>query len=198
MPVGRDRARLVAQLTRARRKLTEAKTSTTLEYVQSVLETKAALVEGVVEGRALSEEVSRDVLSELERLVSALSPQLADTSEEELTGDRVLEMLQQARDIYQMEHPETADAFVQGRLPDLSDQALQMLVRVLQGPRSTCYRVTSRSKPDKFYEITADGSDLVCTCPGFKYRGTCSHARGLKAALSAGDGLPEGVERVEE
>jgi SWI/SNF-related matrix-associated actin-dependent regulator of chromatin subfamily A-like protein 1 len=168
------------------------------EFVRSVLETKAALVAGVVEGRALSEEVGRDVLSELERLVGTLSPQLADTSEDELTGNRVLELLQQAREVYRGEHPETVDAFVQDRLPDLSDQALQMLIRVLQGPRSTRYRVTSQSKPDKFYEITADGPDLVCTCPGFEYRGTCSHARTLKAALAAGGGLPEGVERVEE
>ena len=168
------------------------------EFVRSVLETKAALVEGVVKGRALSEDVGRDVLSELERLVGALSPQLADTSEEELTGDRLLELLQQAREAYRMEHPEAADAFVQDRLPDLSGQALQMLIRVLQGPRSTCYRVTSRSKPGKFYEISAEGPDLVCTCPGFEYRGTCSHARALKAALAAGDGLPEGMERVEE
>ena len=168
------------------------------EFVRSVLETKAALVAGVVEGRALSAEVSRDVLSELERLVGALSPQLADTSAEELTGDRVLELLQQAREAYQEEGLQGGEILVQDRLPDLSDQVLETLIRVLQGPRSTRYRVTSRSKPGQLYEIAAEGPDLMCTCPGFEYRGTCSHARTLKAALVAGDGLPKGVARIEE
>ena len=34
--------------------------------------------------------------------------------------------------------------------------------------------------------------DTLCSCPGFEYRGTCSHARKLKAALGGGGALPAG------
>jgi len=37
-PAGNDRGRLLAKLTTARRKLAEAKASTTIEYVQNVLD----------------------------------------------------------------------------------------------------------------------------------------------------------------
>jgi len=36
------------------------------------------------------------------------------------------------------------------------------------------------------YVITADGTDVTCTCPGFEYRGQCCHARDVKAALATG------------
>jgi hypothetical protein len=35
---------------------------------------------------------------------------------------------------------------------------------------------------------------VTCTCPGFGYRGQCSHSRNLKAALERGRGLPAGFE----
>jgi hypothetical protein len=31
----------------------------------------------------------------------------------------------------------------------------------------------------KFYVLDVDGGDVTCTCPGFEYRGACSHAREL-------------------
>jgi SWI/SNF-related matrix-associated actin-dependent regulator of chromatin subfamily A-like protein 1 len=168
------------------------------EFVRAVLETKAALVAGVVDGEALGEEVGRDVLSELERLVGALSPRLADTGEEELTGERVRELLRQARDEYRAEHTEVEATFSQDTLPELSDRALEALVQVLRGPQQVRYRVESNSKPGEFYEIAVEGADLVCACKGFEYRGTCSHVRTLKGALAKGGALPDGVTRVEE
>ena len=45
--------------------------------------------------------------------------------------------------------------------------------------------------------LDVDGAgDVICSCPGFEYRGACTHARALKKALAEGTALPEGVERV--
>ena len=44
--------------------------------------------------------------------------------------------------------------------------------------------------------LDVDGGDVSCTCPGFEYRGACSHARELKAALTSGRPLPKGYEAV--
>jgi len=163
------------------------------EFVRMVLETKAALVSSVVDGTALSNAAMRDVLGELERLVGMLSPRMADTAAAELTGEQVRAWLQEASAEYRAEHPREELEILQGdRLPELSDAALQALVRVLQGPQSTSYRVESSSKKGAYYEISVDGQDVLCSCPGFEYRGTCSHARKLKAALAAGGELPKG------
>lgn len=51
------------------------------EFVQQVLATKAALADAVVDGTALSPAASRDVLSELEAMVAAISPRLAERTE---------------------------------------------------------------------------------------------------------------------
>ncbi len=37
--------------------------------------------------------------------------------------------------------------------------------------------ITSRSKPDVTYEVQVAGGVVTCTCPGFSYRGNCTHAR---------------------
>ena len=54
------------------------------------------------------------------------------------------------------------------------------------------YRFASASHPGVAYEITVDGADVICTCPGFEYRGQCRHARDLKAFLT---GAQEGDSR---
>ena len=82
--------------------------------------------------------------------------------------------------------------------PVLSEEALLALARVLSGPRSTIYRATSKSDPSKSYTLTVDGGDVACSCPGFEYRGACSHSRELKAALVGNKPLPAGLVRSEE
>ena len=68
-----------------------------------------------------------------------------------------------------------------------------MLAEALAGPALRRYRVASGSRPGLSYELTADeAGDIICTCPGFEYRGMCSHALKLKTALVAGGGLPAG------
>ena len=46
------------------------------------------------------------------------------------------------------------------------------------------------------YELTIDGTDVTCNCPGFEYRGQCRHARDLKTALAAGEPAPQGYRHV--
>ena len=73
----------------------------------------------------------------------------------------------------------------------LSPEAVAVLAKVLAGPASQRYRVTSHSRPGVSYVLELDGPDVVCSCPGFEYRGACSHARELKAALKKGT-VPSG------
>ena len=168
------------------------------EFVRMALETKAALVSSVIEGKAISTEATRDVLGELERLFGLLSPRMADTSVAELTGEQMRTWLQEASNQYREEHPEEELSILQSdRLPNLSDKALQALVSVLQGPQSKRYRVESNSKKGEHYEVDVDGQDIQCSCTGFEYRGTCSHVRSFKTALVAGSKLPKGFSTVD-
>jgi len=81
-------------------------------------------------------------------------------------------------------------------LRELPADAILALARVLSGSTPQRYRASSSSKPGKFYVLDVDGGDVSCTCPGFEYRGACSHARELKAALTGGRPLPKGYEVV--
>ena len=69
---------------------------------------------------------------------------------------------------------------------DAFRRALQALAGALARPSVERYRFASTSHPDVEYEVTIDGADVTCTCPGFEYRGQCRHARDIKAALAAG------------
>ena len=73
-----------------------------------------------------------------------------------------------------------------------SQEAIEILARVLSGPKIAKYRAESSSRPGAFYELEVDGNDVSCTCRGFQYRGNCQHSRALKAALVKGEDLPKG------
>ncbi|HXG34213.1 MAG TPA: SWIM zinc finger family protein [Bryobacteraceae bacterium] len=48
-----------------------------------------------------------------------------------------------------------------------------------------------RARPGVSYLLECDAAgDVTCSCPGFQYRGQCSHARELKARLVQGGPLP--------
>jgi hypothetical protein len=63
--------------------------------------------------------------------------------------------------------------------------------------RSSRYRVRSSRKADVTYTLDVDGPDVICSCPGFEYRGNCTHARALKKALTTGASLPPEFVAVE-
>lgn len=164
------------------------------EFVQGVLETKAALISAVVEGEALSPNATRDVLSELEALVSRISAKISDP-DTPMTDEEWVEAL-----LKEVEHDNAEGQTTGGeaKKPVLSRDALLALARVLTRPSAKVYRATSKSDPSKSYTLTCDAGDVTCTCPGFEYRGMCSHAKVLKAALAAGKPAPAGYDAVSE
>ena len=165
------------------------------EFVQAMLERKAALVEAVVEGRAT--EMGGDVLAELERLVGLMSPKLASLRDGELSDADLQQVLDEAREKLRAE--QGRDDVANGQHGDRSSmvQALALLAQALSGAHSERYRVVSNSRPGAFYDLEVAQSDVMCACPGFEYRGACSHARKLKDALSKGTRLPAGFTAVE-
>ena len=160
------------------------------EFVRNVLETKTALVNAVVDGEALDPGATRDVLTELEHLVSRISANIADP-DTPLTDEEWVEAL-----LKELEHenPEAVTVGGAAKKPVLSREALLALARVLTRPTAKVYRATSKSDPSKAYSLTYESGDTSCTCPGFEYRGMCSHSKTLKAALDAGKPLPPGYE----
>ena len=134
------------------------------EFVRTVLESKSHIIDQLVDGAALPDELQQDVMGELRRVMGMIEPQLAKLRTEEVDEEQVAALLQAA--------------------------AVELLARVLAGPVQASYRVESSSKPGEFYLLDVDGTDISCSCRGFSYRGNCQHARTLKQALVTGTRLP--------
>jgi SWI/SNF-related matrix-associated actin-dependent regulator of chromatin subfamily A-like protein 1 len=159
------------------------------EFISRALNTKAALIEAVVEGRGEAP-VGGDLLAELESLVRALSPQLASLSDAESSEDPVDRLLREAVQAVAAREGPAESLARRESLRGLSGDAILALARVLSGPGATRYRALSSSKPGAFYILDVDGGDVMCNCPGFEYRGACRHSRSLKAALAKGEAVP--------
>jgi SWI/SNF-related matrix-associated actin-dependent regulator 1 of chromatin subfamily A len=168
-------------------------TGTVDDFVQAVLETKGALVSAVVDGHALTGDLSGSVLDELQRALRAISPGLADTPATIVDDEVIQRLLRDASDELRAARDTRSDGIDASRRPEDIDalrRALEALARVLSGPRGNRYRIASTSHPGIDYVITDDGTDVTCSCPGFEYRGQCRHARDVKAALAAGKAVP--------
>jgi len=163
------------------------------EFVQAVLETKTALVRSVVEGEALLADDGGAVLEELERAIASLSPGLADARLDGTDPDAINEMVRTATERWRNRH--SAPSAGETRAADPATirslrAALEVLARVLSGPKAVRFQIASSSKPGSHYFIDVDGSDVTCSCPGFEYRGQCKHARDVKNALASGNAPP--------
>ena len=166
------------------------------EFVSHALKVKASLIEAVVEGTG-PVPMDADLLTELESLLGGLSPSIATLKDAESGEDAVDRLLREVSQAMAAKEVSQEQRMTREALRQLPAEAIQALARVLSGPTTQRYRVGSSSKPGKFYVLDVDGGgDVTCTCPGFEYRGACSHARELKAALAAGRPLPEGFEAV--
>ena len=166
------------------------------EFVESVLRSKAALIEAVVEGSG-DLVVGVDMLAELEALVRSISPRLASAPESGSGEDPVDRLLREAVQAAR-QREEAVRIRERAVLRTLPAEAIQALARVLSGPTITRYRVKSRSRSGASYLLDVAGGDVTCSCPGFEYRGACTHSRALKSALAQGTELPPGVERLSE
>jgi SNF2 family DNA or RNA helicase len=167
------------------------------EFVQAVLETKTALVRSIVDGEALFSDEGGAVLEELERAIAALSPGLADADlagyDEAAARGVIDELVRSATEQWRNRHVATSGHEAKSADPAAIRSlraAVEVLARVLQGPRAQRFQTASSSKPGSHYFIDVDGSDVTCSCPGFEYRGQCKHTRDVKNALASGKALP--------
>ncbi len=165
------------------------------EFVKTVLETKAALMDALVEGTLLiadeDGEVQADVLSELKRMMNALSVHADEVEETQL-----LNVLQKASDAYLEENASHLREATRAQLRPYSEEAIRTLAQVLTGPERAVYHVESSSQKGKFYTLEVVGVDVTCDCPGFTHRGSCRHVRPLKSALASEKPLPKGYKKV--
>jgi len=133
------------------------------------------------------------VLEELERAIASLSPGLADARLDGTDPDANNEMVRTATEQWRNRH--SAPSAGETRAADPATirslrAALEVLARVLSGPKAVRFQIASSSKPGSHYFIDVDGSDVTCSCPGFEYRGQCKHARDVKNALASGNAPP--------
>ena len=170
-------------------------TGTVDSFVKTVLETKAALTDSIVEGSILipggEAALQLDVLSELKRMMNALSVQTTKLKESELH-----DVLQKAGDAYLEENASHLREATRAQLRPYSEEAIRTLAQVLAGPERQIYHAESSSQKGKFYTLEVVGVDITCDCPGFTHRGSCRHVRPLKSALVAGNPLPKGYTQV--
>jgi SWI/SNF-related matrix-associated actin-dependent regulator 1 of chromatin subfamily A len=163
------------------------------DFVQAVLETKAALVTAIVEGDALAPGSGGDVLDELQRVLHTISGG-GDVATGQSDDDALIsELLRRASDEFRTLHradPHRPGAVRGEREVQALARALEALVKVLSGPSARRFRISSASHTGVDYEIVVVDADVTCSCPGFEYRGQCRHARDVKAALAAGLPVP--------
>ena len=163
------------------------------DFVQAVLETKAALVNAIVEGDALAPGAGGDVLDELQRVLHSISSGAAEVTGHSEDDELIGQLLRRASDEFRLAHRTEDDhqASIRGtRETQALARALEALVKVLSGPSARRFRISSASHQGVDYEIVAVDADVTCSCPGFEYRGQCRHARDVKAALAAGKPVP--------
>lgn len=164
-------------------------------FVKTVLETKAALMESIVEGSILLSDseakLQLDVLSELKRMMKAISVEASDFEDIELH-----DVLQKAGDAYLEENASDLKEATKQQIRPYSEEAIRILAKVLSGPERTVYHVESSSQKGKYYTLEVVGSDINCDCPGFTHRGSCRHVRSLKTALVGEKPLPKGYTQV--
>ncbi len=171
-------------------------TGTVDSFVKTVLETKAALMDSIVEGSILIPDgettFELDVLSELKRMMNALSVQTT-----ELEASELHDVLQKAGEAYLEENAAHLREVTRAQLRPYSEEAIRTLAQVLTGPERSVYRAESSSQKGKFYTLEVVGVDITCDCPGFTHRGSCRHVRPLKSALVSDKPLPKGYKQVD-
>ena len=172
------------------------------EFIGQVLENKSNMIRAVVDGEALSPDqvasknlgadMGGDVFGELERIVNDLdidrSGKLTDKELDAALSTAVATYTQEVAEVKVTKK----DPLHKPKKAKIA--TLRALARAIAPPQSAKkYRVAS-SKSSKYYEVEVDGTDVVCSCRGFEFRGQCKHARTLKDALAKGEDIPEQYE----
>jgi SNF2 family DNA or RNA helicase len=163
------------------------------DFVQAVLETKAALVTAIIEGEALAPGSSGDVLDELQRVLHSMSGGGDVAAGHGDDNEVISQLLRRAADEFRQMHRDDPHrpAPIRGeREVQALVRALDALVKVLSGPSARRFRISSSSHTGVDYEVVVVDADVTCSCPGFEYRGQCRHARDVKAAIASGEPVP--------
>ena len=173
------------------------------EFVGQVLENKSQMIRSVVDGESLAPDQQQqdtlqsggDVFGELERVIGELdvdgSGKLTNAQLDSALSKAVATYAEEAASV-QVSKKDPLHKPKKARVA-----TLRALARAIAPPKSAkTYRVAS-SKAGQFYEVEVDGTDVVCSCRGFEFRGQCKHARTLKDALAKGEEVPEGYELVD-
>ena len=160
------------------------------EFVGQVLETKSHLIGAVIEGGALADnDGAGDVFGELERVVG----QLETGPTGGFTDQQMDAAIDRAVAVYRGATVMAKEEPLHQPQP-VRIETIQALARALSSSSNSAkYRIAS-SKPGQFYELEVDGSDVICSCRGFQFRGQCKHARTLKDALASEEDVPEAYE----
>jgi hypothetical protein len=142
------------------------------DFVQSVLETKGALVSAVVDGEALSGDLSGSVLDELQRALRAISPGLADTPAG--IGDRELieRLLRDASNELRAALTKSpTESGTPRRVEDIDAlrRDLEVLARVLSGPSYALPNQARRSQRP-LRDAPMAGRDVHCRPSRGQYR----------------------------
>lgn len=162
------------------------------DFVQAVLETKAALVNAIVDGEALAPG-SGDVVDELQRVLHSISADGGVATGHPGDADLISQLVRRASDEVRTRYradPQRPAAMRGEREVQALARALEALVNVLSGPSARRFRISSASHEGIHYEVVVVDADVTCNCPGFEYRGQCRHARDVKTALAAGEDVP--------
>jgi SWI/SNF-related matrix-associated actin-dependent regulator 1 of chromatin subfamily A len=168
------------------------------DFVHAVLETKAALVNAIVDGEALAAGLGGDVLDELQRALHSLSSGLTDSPDGIPDDEVLIRLLKQASEDFRASHyvdPHGAAVRSETEVQAFK-RALEALLKVLSGSSARRFRIPSTSHSGVDYEIVVADADVTCSCPGFEYRGQCRHARDVKAALASGRQVPAAYAEV--
>ena len=160
------------------------------EFVRSVLETKTQLIDGVVEGKSLSEGMDADVLTELKRMIAHLGGTLEMARLQQADPKSFEGLLRAASDRYLKANAERMSAAARRELKPISQSAIKALALVLAGPDVTVYSIVSAADPNVSYRLEVEGADITCDCAGFSYRGMCRHVRDLRKAIASGEAIP--------
>jgi SWI/SNF-related matrix-associated actin-dependent regulator of chromatin subfamily A-like protein 1 len=161
------------------------------EFVRTVLESKARIVDDLVEGRSLGTDLDTDVLGELRRMLKRLQGRFESLRHGDIDEAELADLLRSARAEYVAEQAGQSGTDVRQALVPVSESAIRALASVLSGPRRAVYQITSSRDESVCYTVEVVGADVTCDCRGFHYRGACAHARDLKEALVAGQDAPQ-------
>ena len=159
------------------------------EFIRTILQTKARIVDDVVEGKALGDAMDSDVLAELRRMTTYLD-EAARSGSDGLDQSAIEELLGAASERYLAANTASMSHRALREIKPVSERAIRALAQALAGPARIVYAVASASDPKAHHRVEVEGADINCDCKGFMYRGMCRHVRDLKNALAKGEPVP--------